>query len=120
LRPADRIEDKSVALIPEPAVGRPLVFSEGHVSEHPLIAAQLLLLAWSLVNSYSVRPELLTRMLPRFVWRSRTVAARLECAGGRFLCALATVAALAALARATAKKTWVRFIVPPNIECSGA
>jgi hypothetical protein len=43
-------------------------------------------------------------MLPRLVWRSCTVAARLVCAAGRFPCALATVAALAALAKATAKK----------------
>jgi hypothetical protein len=44
-------------------------------------------------------------MLPRLVWRSCTVAAALECAAGRLLCALATVAALAALAKATARKT---------------
>jgi hypothetical protein len=45
------VEDKSVALMPEPAVGRPLAFSDGHTAEHPLIAAQLFLPAWSLVNS---------------------------------------------------------------------
>jgi hypothetical protein len=39
------IEDSSEALMPEPAVGLPLVLSEGHISEHPLIAVQLLLLA---------------------------------------------------------------------------
>jgi hypothetical protein len=44
-------------------------------------------------------------MLPRLVWRSCTVAAALECAAGMLVCALATVAALAALAKATAKKT---------------
>jgi hypothetical protein len=44
-------------------------------------------------------------MLPRLVWRNCTVAARLECATGRLVCALATVAALAALAKATAKDT---------------
>jgi hypothetical protein len=31
--------------MPEPAVGRPLAFSDGHTAEQPLIAAQLLLLA---------------------------------------------------------------------------
>ena len=109
------VVDSSEALMPEPAVGRPLAFSEGHTSEHPLIAAQLLLPPWSLVNSYSVRPEPLTRMLPRLVWRNCTVAAALERAAGRLLCALACVAAPAALAKAIAKKTWVRFIVPPNV-----
>jgi len=43
-------------------------------------------------------------MLPTLVWRNCTVAARLACAAGKLVCALATVAALAALARATAKK----------------
>jgi hypothetical protein len=99
------VEDKSEALMPEPAVGRPLAFSDGHTAEHPLIDTQLFLLPRSLVNSYSVLPELLTRMLPRLVWRSCTVAAALECAAGRLVCALATVAALAALAKATARKT---------------
>src|SRR5271163_1913175 len=103
--------------MPEPAVGRPLVFSGGHTSEHPPIAEQLFLLGRSLVNSYSVRPEELARMLPRLVWRSTTVAARLECAVGTLGWALATVAALAALARATAKMTLVRFMW--SSECRG-
>jgi hypothetical protein len=98
------VVESSEALTPVPAVGRPLAFSEGHTAEHPLVAAQLFLLPRSFVNSYSVRPELLTRMLPRLVWRNCTVAARLEFAAGKLLCALATVAALAVLARATAKK----------------
>jgi hypothetical protein len=44
-------------------------------------------------------------MLPRLVWRSCTVRAALERTAGRFHCALATVAALAALAKTTARKT---------------
>jgi hypothetical protein len=71
------------------------------------------------VNSYSVRPELLTRMLPRLVWRSWTVAALLGRATGAPGSALATVAALAVLTKATAKKAWVRFMVPPNIGVIG-
>jgi hypothetical protein len=47
------------------------------------------------------------------------VAAALERAAGRLLCALATVAALAALVRATAKMTYVRFMVPPNVRVLG-
>jgi hypothetical protein len=39
------------------------------------------------------------------VWRNCTVAAALERATGMLVCALATVAALAALAKVTAKKT---------------
>jgi hypothetical protein len=38
------VVDSSEALIPEPAVGRPLAFSDGHTDEHPLTAAQLFLL----------------------------------------------------------------------------
>jgi hypothetical protein len=58
-------------------------------------------------------------MLPRLVWRSCTVAAALERATGTLFCALATAVALAALARATARKMLVRFMVPPNVEVLG-
>src|ERR1035437_4775489 len=97
--------DSSDARTPGPAVGRPVVCSGGHASEHSLIVAQLLLLAWSRVKRYRVRPALLTRMLPSLVWRSDTLAARVACAPGVEGRAPATVAAVAAVAMATANVT---------------
>jgi hypothetical protein len=62
-----------------------------------------------LVNLNTVKPDESTRTLPRLVWRSWTFATRLALARGTPTCALATAAALAALARTPAKRMYVRF-----------
>src|SRR5271166_4367962 len=102
--------DSSDALTPEPAVGLPPVSSAGHTCAQPWIFMQLSSPARSRVNSYSVKPEEVVRIVPRLVWRSTTSAALLACALGASPWALATADTLAAAARRTAKRVYVRFM----------
>lgn len=88
---------------PDPAVGFPLVVSAGHTSEHPLTFTQVSLLRVSLVNSYRVKPDALTRIFPRLVLCSWTLVAPTACAIGTPPRAIATADALTTPLRPTAK-----------------
>ena len=95
LPPGSLIVESSEALTPGPAVGLPPTLSAGHTLEHPLTFTHVSLLRESLVNAYSVKPEPFTKIFPRLVLRSWTVAALEARAAGVPPCALATAAALA-------------------------
>jgi hypothetical protein len=103
--------ESSDAFTPGPALGLPLVVSEGQISEHPLIFTQLLLRVWSFVNSYNVRPDELTRIVPMLVLRTPIFAARLISAVGRPACAGVTADTLAMVRQS--RNMWMRFTGSP-------
>src|ERR1700690_2249841 len=110
-----RMVDSSDALTPAPAVGLPLFSSAGHTRRQPWIFAQLSSPARSCVISYIVKPDEVVRIVPRLVWCSTTSVALLACAVATAPCALAMADALvAAVARRTAKRVYVRFIGLPR------
>ncbi len=98
LPPDSLIVESREALTPGPAVGL-LTLSAGQACGHPLTFTHVSLLRESLVNSYSVKPEVVTRIRPKLVLRSWTVAARDACAVWAGPCALATAARPARTAR---------------------
>src|ERR1035437_4372880 len=68
--------DSSDAFTPDPAVCLPLVRSAGQFARHSLIFAHVFRLRGSRVKRYSVNPLELTRIAPRLVRCSWTVAPR--------------------------------------------
>src|SRR3989442_996582 len=95
---------------PAPPIGRALVVSGGHVWAHSLTITQVSLLRGSRVNLYSVNPEALTRILPRLVRRSWTLAALAAGAAAGGACALAVAAAPAAPMSRAVKRTCMRLM----------
>src|SRR5271165_3494260 len=86
--------DSSEALTPAPATGFPVVVSGGQVNEHSRAFAHVSLLRGSFENSYSVKPEAVTRSFPRLVRASLTLALLAACAAGAPVRALAPADAL--------------------------
>ena len=74
--PGSEIVPSREAFTPGPASGLPLVRSAGQFGRHPLTFAHVSLLRVSLVNRYSVNPELVTRIVPWLVWRKPTFVSR--------------------------------------------
>src|ERR1700677_3486321 len=107
-----RMLDSDDAFTPAPAVGLPLVSSAGHTCAQPWIFTQLSSPTRSRVNSYSVKPEEVVRIVPRLVWCSTTSVVLLACAAGVPPCAPATAVALALAAsvNTAAKSVYVPFM----------